>query len=160
MRLLIKVAFHLWWDGFDGWNFYYHFSLFRTVRSYIVTNANCSKRFQWKFSSDFWNCMANRWWLCFKWLWPDWKKFLDYRFSAFRLRSKCSICSYQLNLWYVSYWIHWDCWFLDSGRLVELAPLRPRVGPVSHCLRDRPFPLRGVIYTSVLICWPYGWSDF
>jgi len=24
-----------------------------------------------------------------------------YRFSAFWLRSKCSICSYQLNIWYV-----------------------------------------------------------
>ena len=30
------------------------------------------------------------------WLWP-----LDgHRFSAFWLRSKCSICSYQLNIWY------------------------------------------------------------
>ena len=25
---------------------------------------------------------------------------LSYRFSAFWLRSKCSICSYQLNIWY------------------------------------------------------------
>lgn len=32
----------------------------------------------------------------------------EYRFSAFWLRSKCSICSYQLNLWYVVYWSHWD----------------------------------------------------
>jgi len=24
-----------------------------------------------------------------------------HRFSAFWLRSKCSICSYQLNIWYV-----------------------------------------------------------
>ena len=24
----------------------------------------------------------------------------SYRFSAFWLRSKCSICSYQLNIWY------------------------------------------------------------
>ena len=27
-----------------------------------------------------------------------------YRFSAFWLRSKCSICSYQLNIWYVGHW--------------------------------------------------------
>ena len=26
--------------------------------------------------------------------------YLDHRFSAFWLRSKCSICSYQLNIWY------------------------------------------------------------
>ena len=37
-----------------------------------------------------------------------------YRFSAFWLRSKCSICSYQLNIWYV---LHWGTtilnWFLE-----------------------------------------------
>ena len=27
-----------------------------------------------------------------------------YRFSAFWLRSKCSICSYQLNIWYGPHW--------------------------------------------------------
>ena len=27
-----------------------------------------------------------------------------YRFSAFWLRSKCSICSYQLNIWYAPHW--------------------------------------------------------
>ena len=27
----------------------------------------------------------------------------NYRFSAFWLRSKCSICSYQLNIWYAPY---------------------------------------------------------
>ena len=39
-----------------------------------------------------------------------------YRFSAFWLRSKCSICSYQLNIWYVP---HWGTtilnWFLELG---------------------------------------------
>ena len=39
--------------------------------------------------------------------------FAQHRFSAFRLRSKCSICSYQLNIWYV---VHWTTtilnWFL------------------------------------------------
>ena len=34
------------------------------------------------------------------WLW-----IIDrHRFSAFWLRSKCSICSYQLNIWYVDHW--------------------------------------------------------
>jgi len=40
-----------------------------------------------------------------------------HRFSAFWLRSKCSICSYQLNIWYVP---HWGTtilnWFLDMDR--------------------------------------------
>ena len=39
-----------------------------------------------------------------------------HRFSAFWLRSKCSICSYQLNIWYVP---HWGTsilnWFLELG---------------------------------------------
>ena len=42
-----------------------------------------------------------------------------YRFSAFWLRSKCSICSYQLNIWYAS---HWEAsilnWCLDRGRVL------------------------------------------
>ena len=41
---------------------------------------------------------------------------IQYRFSAFWLRSKCSICSYQLNIWYVP---HRGTsilnWFLDLG---------------------------------------------
>ena len=33
--------------------------------------------------------------------WSGWRWGVDqYRFSAFWLRSKCSICSYQLNIWY------------------------------------------------------------
>ena len=40
-----------------------------------------------------------------------------HRFSAFWLRSKCSICSYQLNIWYVP---HGGTtilnWFLDMDR--------------------------------------------
>ena len=48
--------------------------------------------------------------------------FVNHRFSAFWLRSKCSICSYQLNIWYglhsrsrilnwfLTDWIHgWAC---------------------------------------------------
>ena len=41
---------------------------------------------------------------------------IRHRFSAFWLRSKCSICSYQLNIWYVP---HWGTtilnWFLELG---------------------------------------------
>ena len=32
--------------------------------------------------------------------WPPVLPVCSYRFSAFWLRSKCSICSYQLNIWY------------------------------------------------------------
>ena len=58
---------------------------------------------------------------------PFWCNFLEvgkittllrYRFSAFWLRSKCSICSYQLNIWYVP---HWGTsilnWFLQIGEM-------------------------------------------
>ena len=39
-------------------------------------------------------------------------------FSAFWLRSKCSICSYQLNIWYVLYWRTSILnWFLDLGEV-------------------------------------------
>ena len=48
---------------------------------------------------------------------PSTKSLLNiwYRFSAFWLRSKCSICSYQLNIWYE---VHRTSsilnWFLDG----------------------------------------------
>ena len=49
--------------------------------------------------------------------WSGWRWGVDqYRFSAFWLRSKCSICSYQLNIWYGPH-----CgsrilnWFLNRG---------------------------------------------
>ena len=39
-----------------------------------------------------------------------------YRFSAYWLRSKCSICSYQLNIWYVPYMgTSILNWFLNLG---------------------------------------------
>ena len=41
-----------------------------------------------------------------------------YRFSASWLRSKCSICSYQLNIWYVAYMVTSILnWFLDTGEM-------------------------------------------
>jgi len=43
--------------------------------------------------------------------WPVWvcacRAIAGHRFSAFWLRSKCSICSYQLNIWYVAQ-CHYD----------------------------------------------------
>ena len=43
---------------------------------------------------------------------------LLYRFSAFWLRSKCSICSYQFNIWYVaSKATTILIWFLDTGKM-------------------------------------------
>ena len=41
-----------------------------------------------------------------------------YRFSAFWLRSKCSICSYQLNIWYEGHRPSSILnWFLDGDRV-------------------------------------------
>ena len=41
-----------------------------------------------------------------------------YRFSAFWLRSKCSICSYQLNIWYAPYpGASILNWFLNLGEV-------------------------------------------
>ena len=43
---------------------------------------------------------------------------LWYRFSAFWLRSKCSICSYQLNIWYEGHGSSSMLnWFLDGDRV-------------------------------------------
>ena len=43
---------------------------------------------------------------------------LRHRFSAFWLRSKCSICSYQLNIWYVAHWVTTILnWFLKLGEV-------------------------------------------
>lgn len=40
----------------------------------------------------------------------------QHRFSAFWLRSKCSICSYQLNIWYDPHWGSMILnWFLNLG---------------------------------------------
>ena len=42
--------------------------------------------------------------------------FTWHRFSAFWLRSKCSICSYQLNIWYGPHWGPSILnWFLQLG---------------------------------------------
>ena len=52
-----------------------------------------------------------------------------YRFSAFWLRSKCSICSYQLNIWYGDHVSPSILnWFLTGEWVQELAPTRSRVG--------------------------------
>ena len=55
--------------------------------------------------------------------WRDWLGIrwgLCYRFSAFWLRSKCSICSYQLNIWYVTYMVTTILnWFLELGGMSE-----------------------------------------
>ena len=88
----------------------------------------------WQESFDFWT-----FYICkpyqkqddpqfrFKPLWH----FDRYRFSAFWLRSKCSICSYQLNIWYGPH-----CgsrilnWFLNRGGALSActAPSKGRPG--------------------------------
>ena len=62
-----------------------------------------------------------------------------YRFSAFWLRSKCSICSYQLNIWYETHVVSLILnWFLSGDRVQELAPALSRVGLVLQYHQDWP----------------------
>ena len=62
-----------------------------------------------------------------------------YRFSAFWLRSKCSICSYQLNIWYGGHVPPSILnWFLEGDRVQELAPALSRVDLALQYRQDRP----------------------
>ena len=67
-----------------------------------------------------------------------------HRFSAFWLRSKCSICSYQLNIWYGGHVPPSILnWFLQGDEVQELAPASSRVGLALQYRQDRPTsPLR------------------
>ena len=92
---------------------------------------------------------------------PEWKRNMQYlmlfwfpcltrpfhvqhRFSAFWLRSKCSICSYQLNIWYGGHVPPSILnWFLQGDEVQELAPASSRVGLALQYRQDRPTsPLR------------------
>ena len=69
---------------------------------------------------------------------------IQHRFSAFWLRSKCSICSYQLNIWYGGHVPPSILnWFLQGDEVQELAPASSRVGLALQYRQDRPTsPLR------------------
>ena len=87
---------------------------------------------------------------------PEWKRNMQYlmlfwfpcltrpfhvqhRFSAFWLRSKCSICSYQLNIWYGGHVPPSILnWFLQGDEVQELAPASSRVGLALQYRQDRP----------------------
>jgi len=88
-------------------------------------------------------------------LWGVW-----HRFSAFWLRSKCSICSYQLNIWYVP---HRGTsilnWFLalgeDAGACSDFPTGWPGIAvpPGSaHSLRGVIFKWRAKLYKKVSRC--------
>ena len=65
--------------------------------------------------------------------------FSQHRFSAFWLRSKCSICSYQLNIWYGGHVPRSILnWFLQGDEVQELAPASSRVGLALQYRQDRP----------------------
>jgi hypothetical protein len=69
----------------------------------------------------------------------------SYRFSAFWLRSKCSICSYQLNIWYSPHWgLSILNWFLNLDRVFWCLHHLCR-GLACYCStgRIRPTPLQG-----------------
>ena len=78
-----------------------------------------------------------------------------HRFSAFWLRSKCSICSYQLNIWYV---LHWGTSILNSFlQLGEDAgacsDFSTGLGPVLQYFRDRPTLFGGYLNTNFTLTW-------
>ena len=64
-----------------------------------------------------------------------------YRFSAFWLRSKCSICSYQLNIWYGSHvFPSILIWFLTGDGDLGLALALSQVSLVLQYHQDGPLP--------------------
>ena len=76
-------------------------------------------------------------WLWFRWLPQTFSS--SHRFSAFWLRSKCSICSYQLNIWYGGHVPPSILnWFLQGDEVQELAPASSRVGLALQYRQDRP----------------------
>ena len=65
-----------------------------------------------------------------RWGLLGWGPLKSYRFSAFWLRSKCSICSYQLNIWYGPHWgptiLNWFLnWGEDPGACFDFSTGRP-----------------------------------
>ena len=65
------------------------------------------------------------------------QKTIRHRFSAFWLRSKCSICSYQLNIWYEGYVSSSILnLFLKGDGEQELAPAPSRVGLALQYRKD------------------------
>ena len=79
-----------------------------------------------------------------RWLYVKWrieiKTNVFYRFSAFWLRSKCSICSYQLNIWYPSNGRKILKLFLIRAGILGLAPFPARVALVSQYVQVRGPP--------------------
>ena len=65
-----------------------------------------------------------------------------HRFSAFWLRSKCSICSYQLNIWYGDHVFPSILnLFLQGMECQELAPVLSRVDLALQYRKDWPTPI-------------------
>ena len=83
------------------------------------------------------------------WSWGLSEELLEYRFSAFWLRSKCSICSYQLNIWYESHVLSSILnWFLSGERVQELAPTLSRVVLALQYRQDRPTIPNNLIFVG------------
>ena len=73
-----------------------------------------------------------------------------YRFSAFWLRSKCSICSYQLNIWYALHWSGFDIKLIFEHRWEVRGLLRSRHGLARYCSTSEIGPLNK---TTILLIW-------
>ena len=81
-----------------------------------------------------------------------------HRFSAFWLRSKCSICSYQLNIWYVP---HWGTtilnWFLELGEVSGACSAFATGWPGIAVPPGPAHSPRGFIYTIIITT--QKWTD-
>ena len=107
-----------------------------------------------------------RWWFSLVALWTQGGDNLDrppwtYRFSAFWLRSKCSICSYQLNIWYGRHVLPSILnWFLQGDRVQELAPALSWVSLVLQYHQDWPTVPHSMpgIYVQFVIAETRDWN--
>ena len=78
--------------------------------------------------------------ICIRWA----RDIALYRFSAFWLRSKCSICSYQLNIWYGPHWGPSILnWFLQLREVTGACSVLPAGSPGLAVLPGRAHPPLG-----------------
>ena len=115
-----------------------HWAALQSVsRTTTPTGCNCydnKRKLRFCPRKHFCPSRVNKWHRA-----PDFGSRKLYRFSAFWLRSKCSICSYQLNIWYGSHVLPSILnWFLPGDEVQELAPALSRVDPVLQYRWDRP----------------------
>ena len=144
MTQLIQAAFGSVWLKLAVWCWHY----WRKGQTWLW---NVTLNHIWHQTRSCWSYLCPKWSISFYksqsalcpwkswWATYWWRHNTSYRFSAFWLRSKCSICSYQLNIWYGGHVPPSRLnWFLQGDRVQELAPALSRVGLVLQYHQERP----------------------